>query len=235
MQLTRRGFLGALIGAAAGVAAAKVLPFAGEKPLLKGELGVIKDFVIVTDKPFNADPTGLTDSTQAFNDAIHAAREVRIPAGTYRVSGVIVDRNVTIKGAGADKTTLVCFGGKPGLHVKGDPDDPGMVYVAGLNLVGVEAGDGMLVQRKAHVDACRVQGFRDGVRIEAPTDKSAVYFATITNTCANDNERDGFSFGEGAVGNASIGCSAYFNGRYGFYVTPSKRTHGNSIYGAYAT
>lgn len=243
INMTRRGFLGAVLAGAATAVAAKVLP-ADPKPLLKGEVGVIRDFVIVTDKPYLADPTGMRDSTQAFQDAIRSgAKEIRVPAGRYNISGVVIDRNVTLKGEGPDKTTLVCFGGrvngydhKHGLHIKGEPGTGGIVAVSGLNLVGVGPGEaaGMMVQHKTLVDDCRVQGFHDGVRIESPTVDEGVYFATIRNTMAVGNERDGFSFGEGSVGNIAIGCSAYGNGRYGFYVPTTKRTYGNSIYGAYA-
>src|SRR6185437_10615217 len=63
------------------------------------------DIVSVTD--FDADPTGVSDSSTAFNAAVNASLSVYIPAGTYRLAsgGVTLRPGSTIKGAGMGAAT----------------------------------------------------------------------------------------------------------------------------------
>lgn len=68
--------------------------------------------IVVTNSPYNADPTGATDSTSAINSAITAAGNytaVYIPPGTYNVSGGLTFNRdvVTLRGAGPTQTILV--------------------------------------------------------------------------------------------------------------------------------
>lgn len=61
-------------------------------------------YISVTDAPYNADPTGATDSTQAIQNAVNAGESqgkgVWIPQGTYLVTSHILVNNVTLTGAG---------------------------------------------------------------------------------------------------------------------------------------
>jgi hypothetical protein len=76
--------------------------------------------VNVTQSPYNADDTGVNDSTTAIQNAINAAsaagESVYLPQGTYRVSAALTVDKVTIEGAGEWYTTLtgsnVEFAGK---------------------------------------------------------------------------------------------------------------------------
>lgn len=64
----------------------------------------------ITGPPFNADPTGVNDSSAALVNCISVAgsRIVWIPAGTYKISEPInLPSNITIQGAGMWFTTLV--------------------------------------------------------------------------------------------------------------------------------
>ena len=67
-------------------------------------------YINVTAAPYDADNTGVNDSTTAIQDAINAASAanegVYIPQGTYTVSQPIDVNNVTIEGAGEWYTTL---------------------------------------------------------------------------------------------------------------------------------
>ena len=64
----------------------------------------------VTQSPYNADDTGVNDSTQAIQNAINAAegsgKTVWIPQGTYTISSPLNVNNVTVAGAGEWYTTL---------------------------------------------------------------------------------------------------------------------------------
>ena len=67
-------------------------------------------YINATASPYNADPTGATDSTTALQNAINAASSagegLYIPAGTYQVNSPLNVDNVTIEGAGEWYTTL---------------------------------------------------------------------------------------------------------------------------------
>ncbi|SDE02532.1 Fibronectin type III domain-containing protein [Paenibacillus sp. UNCCL117] len=88
----------------------------GEQPLPTVVPGVA---VQVTDAPYNADPTGLQDSTAAIQQAIddvglQGGGVVYVPEGVYRIkpqagnaySLTIAHSGVVLRGAGADKTFL---------------------------------------------------------------------------------------------------------------------------------
>ena len=64
----------------------------------------------VTQSPYNADDTGVNDSTTALQNAINAAESsgqtVYLPQGTYTISQPLNVNNVTVEGAGEWYTTL---------------------------------------------------------------------------------------------------------------------------------
>jgi F5/8 type C domain/Pectate lyase superfamily protein/Abnormal spindle-like microcephaly-assoc'd, ASPM-SPD-2-Hydin len=69
-----------------------------------------------------ADPTGVADSTNAFNAAITAAGAggtVWIPSGTYDIPGHIIVNDVTVEGAGMWYSTIT--GTAPGFYGNGTP------------------------------------------------------------------------------------------------------------------
>ncbi len=71
-----------------------------------------------------ADPTGVNDSTTAFNNAIAAAGAggtVWIPPGTYNIPGHIIVNNVTVAGAGMWYSTIT--GTAPGFYGNGEPSN----------------------------------------------------------------------------------------------------------------
>ena len=70
-----------------------------------------------------ADPTGVNDSTNAFNAAITAAGSggtVWIPPGTYNIPGHIIVNNVTVEGAGMWYSTVT--GTAPGFYGNSAPN-----------------------------------------------------------------------------------------------------------------
>src|SRR5579875_1150144 len=73
-------------------------------------------YISVTSSPYNADPTGKTDSTTAIQNAINAGESqgkgVWIPQGTYLVTSHLIVNNVTLTGAGPWYTVLT--GAPPG-------------------------------------------------------------------------------------------------------------------------
>ena len=69
------------------------------------------NLIDVTKEPYKADKTGATDASGAIQKAIGDAKEkevVYLPAGRYRVDkGLGLKSNVTLRGAGPDKTVIM--------------------------------------------------------------------------------------------------------------------------------
>lgn len=78
-------------------------------------------FVDATQPPYNADKNGINDSTSAIQGALNACpanQFVYLPAGTYKVGQLTMNRdNVTLRGAGMDVTILRHQGGGSGILV----------------------------------------------------------------------------------------------------------------------
>ena len=88
-----------------------------------------KTLIDVTKEPYKADNTGATDAQPAIQKAIADAKEkevVYLPAGTYRVNKPIsmgYRKNITIRGAGQDKTIIMAYNTYNGaVDMGGDPD-----------------------------------------------------------------------------------------------------------------
>jgi hypothetical protein len=65
-------------------------------------------FTSVTSSPYNADPTGVNDSTAVFNNCISANANIWIPPGSYKITGAInLPSNKTLRGAGMWYSNLV--------------------------------------------------------------------------------------------------------------------------------
>ena len=84
-----------------------------------------------------ADPTGATDSTNAFNAAITAAGAggtVWIPPGTYNIPGHIIVNNVTVEGAGMWYSTVT--GTAPGFYGNSAPNPSTGVHLSNFAIFG---------------------------------------------------------------------------------------------------
>lgn len=117
-----------------GFAAAFVLP---SWPLVARPRGLVGD--------------GVADDTAALRRAIaEGANELRLPAGTYRVTGPIsIDRPMCIRGDGSSSTVI--------LHDGVAPRDTLEVRAAGVRLVGLHI-DGTGATAQSGVYALRVTG-----------------------------------------------------------------------------
>ena len=84
-----------------------------------------------------ADPTGVNDSTNAFNAAITAAGSggtVWIPQGTYNIPGHIIVNNVTVEGAGMWYSTVT--GTAPGFYGNSAPNASTNVHLSNFAIFG---------------------------------------------------------------------------------------------------
>jgi parallel beta-helix repeat protein len=97
-----------------------------------------------------ADPTGVSDSTTAFNNAIAAAGTggtVWIPPGTYNIPGHVMVNNVTVAGAGMWYSTIT--GTAPGFYGNSAPSPSTNVHLENFAISGN-------VQERC--DSCQVNG-----------------------------------------------------------------------------
>ena len=84
-----------------------------------------------------ADPTGVNDSTNAFNAAISAAGAggvIWIPPGTYNIPGHIIVNNVTVEGAGMWYSTVA--GTAPGFYGNSAPNPSSNVHLSNFAIFG---------------------------------------------------------------------------------------------------
>jgi hypothetical protein len=85
---------------------------------------------------YGADPTGVTDSTTAFQQAVNAAAggTVWIPAGTFKVTQHIIVNNVTVTGAGMWYSTVTGTG--VGFYGNYAPNPSTNVHLSNFAIVG---------------------------------------------------------------------------------------------------
>ena len=161
--------------------------------------------VSVTSK--GADPTGVADSTSAFNSAITAAGAggtVWLPPGTYNIPGHIAVNNVTIAGAGMWYSTVT--GTAPGFYGNSAPSPSTNVHLSNFAIFGN-------VQERC--DSCQVNGIggamssstvsniwiehdKVGAWMDGPMDHLTFSGMRIRNTTA-----DGINF-HGGVTNSTV-------------------------------
>src|SRR4051812_10402218 len=150
-----------------------------------------------------ADPTGAADSTSAFNAAISSAGSggtVWIPEGTYRIPGHLVLNNVTIKGAGMWRSTVV--GAAPGFYGNNAPGGSTGVHLADFAIFGdvQERNDGAQVNgiggalNNSTVDRLWIEHEKVGAWMDGPMTGLVLSGMRIRDTTA-----DGVNFHDGVT------------------------------------
>ncbi|MFL6121172.1 choice-of-anchor D domain-containing protein [Actinophytocola sp.] len=150
-----------------------------------------------------ADPTGAADATAAFNSAIAqagAGGTVWIPEGTFRIPGHLVLNNVTIRGAGMWRSTVV--GAAPGFYGNYAPNGSSGVHLADFAIFGdvQERNDGAQVNgiggalSNSTVDRVWIEHMKVGAWMDGP----------LTNLVFNgmrirDVTADGVNFHDGVT------------------------------------
>ncbi|WP_433380356.1 choice-of-anchor D domain-containing protein [Actinoplanes sp. CA-142083] len=166
-----------------------------------GALGQPSGSVSVTSK--GADATGAGDSTAAFNSAIQSAGAggtVWIPEGTFKVPGHIAVNNVTIKGAGMWRSTVV--GAAPGFYGNDAPNASTNVHLADFAIFGdvQERNDGAQVNAvggamsNSTVDRLWIEHLKVGAWMDGPMDNLVFSGMRIRNVTA-----DGVNFHKGVT------------------------------------
>jgi F5/8 type C domain/Abnormal spindle-like microcephaly-assoc'd, ASPM-SPD-2-Hydin len=167
-----------------------------------GALSQPSGSVSVTSK--GADPTGAADSTSAFNAAITAAGAggtVWIPEGTFKIPGHLVLNNVTIKGAGMWRSTIV--GSAPGFYGNYVPNGSSGVHLADFAIFGdvQERNDPAQVNgiggalSDSTVDRVWIEHEKVGAWMDGPMSNLVFSGMRIRDTTA-----DGINFHDGVTG-----------------------------------
>ncbi|MEN3308349.1 MAG: hypothetical protein V7603_4551 [Micromonosporaceae bacterium] len=148
-----------------------------------------------------ADPTGSADATAAFNSAISAAGAggtVWIPEGTFKIPGHLILNNVTIKGAGMWRSTVV--GAAPGFYGNYAPNASTGVHLADFAIFGdvQERNDGAQVNgiggalNNSTVDRVWIEHEKVGAWMDGPFTNLVFTGMRIRNVTA-----DGVNFHNG--------------------------------------
>ncbi|MFC7275708.1 choice-of-anchor D domain-containing protein [Paractinoplanes rhizophilus] len=166
-----------------------------------GALGQPSGSVSVTSK--GADPTGAADATAAFNSAIQSAGPggtVWIPEGTFKVPGHIAVNNVTIRGAGMWRSTVV--GAAPGFYGNDAPNASTNVHLADFAIFGdvQERNDGAQVNAvggamsNSTVERLWIEHLKVGAWMDGPMNNLVLTGLRIRNVTA-----DGVNFHKGVT------------------------------------
>jgi hypothetical protein len=166
-----------------------------------GALAQPSGSVSVTSK--GADATGAADSTAAFNSAISAAGAggtVWIPEGTFKIPGHLILNNVTIKGAGMWRSTVV--GAAPGFYGNNAPTGSTGVHLADFAIFAdvQERNDGAQVNgiggalNNSTVDRVWIEHEKVGAWMDGPMTNLVFSGMRIRNTTA-----DGINFHNGVT------------------------------------
>ncbi|MEV4263459.1 choice-of-anchor D domain-containing protein [Kribbella sp. NPDC049584] len=150
-----------------------------------------------------ADPTGAADSTAAFNSAIAAAGAggtVWIPEGTFKIPGHLILNNITIKGAGMWRSTVV--GAAPGFYGNYAPNASSGVHLADFAIFGdvQERNDGAQVNgiggalNNSTVDRVWIEHEKVGAWMDGPFTNLVMSGLRIRNVTA-----DGVNFHNGVT------------------------------------
>jgi hypothetical protein len=166
-----------------------------------GAIGQPAGSVSVTSR--GADPTGAADATSAFNSAISAAGPggtVWIPEGTFKIPGHLILNNVTIRGAGMWRSTVV--GAAPGFYGNYAPNGSSGVHLADFAIFGdvQERNDGAQVNgiggalSNSTVDRVWIEHMKVGAWMDGPLTNLVFSGMRIRNVTA-----DGVNFHNGVT------------------------------------
>ncbi|MGW6281237.1 choice-of-anchor D domain-containing protein [Kribbella sp. NPDC055071] len=150
-----------------------------------------------------ADPTGAADSTNAFNSAMAAAGSggtVWIPEGTFKIPGHLILNNITFKGAGMWRSTVV--GAAPGFYGNYAPNASTGVHLSDFAIFGdvQERNDGAQVNgiggalNNSTVDRVWIEHEKVGAWMDGPFTNLVMSGLRIRNVTA-----DGVNFHNGVT------------------------------------
>ena len=175
----------------------------------------------VTSPPYNADPTGVTDSTTAIQAAIDAAELVKgkvfIPIGTFKFTELTVEGNIEIAGANREGSILKKYGNYVGItathasyfHSFTLDSDGGADASDGIQITGASGGRWRMNN---------VTIFNQGaIGLYISTSNMGVFSALRVNGNGADGIKlDGVHDAPSVNHNSFVGINCGGNGEWGF-------------------
>lgn len=177
--------------------------------IIDGEIDNINDKIdkmgIINVKDFGAVGDGVTDDTQAINDAINAidnARVLYFPKGQYVISnGIEIDKKCIICGSGMDNSIIKYDGSGNALSLKANYSK-----ISNLGLIGNAQGIGLLIEAFfAVVDSVLITKFDTNIYIHNSVGVNVLnsYITTPSTTGIDINNEVSPDSGDHSI----IGCT----------------------------
>lgn len=202
---------------------------------------------------YGADPSGVSDSTTAFNSAIASgAKRIHVPAGTYKVTNLVIDQNIEFFGDGMENTIINCTTTTThGMVLKKNATLAGKTTIILRNFKLAYTGtgqpttanwSGIYIQARCRMENVYVRDFTNDGIFFAPSDAdeatnnvgtigNAIFFCALKNVWSKFNGRDGIWVRGGANANYFTNCDFSNNKRYGFHHSNNGfTTYGNTIF-----
>lgn len=189
---------------------------------------------------YGADNTGVSDATAAFNNAIASgAKRIHVPAGTYKVTNLVFNKNIEFFGDGRGNSIInITTTTTHGVDIVGDSSAPAervvIIRDVKFNYTGTgQAANkvGVWVRRKVFMTNVSIRGFTWHGIYFSPLDATAatnaagtkgtignaVFFARFDNVWSKYNGGDGCVVRMGANANTFINCDFSNNVGVGFH------------------
>tara|TARA_R110002126_G_scaffold164103_2_gene311991 strand:- start:887 stop:2236 length:1350 start_codon:yes stop_codon:yes gene_type:complete len=164
---------------------------------------------------FGADPTGVTESTAAFNAAIAQHKNVYVPTGTYLVDDVRILSGTNLFGDGYYASTLIQKNNAPAINIYSDPvafPAVGQILGASVENIGIQgktgatdAAFGMLAINGGAIFQTKIDIYTNGGKrgFESFCTGNAIFYCTFRMTVVNTTETsiviDGGTYNEYSI------------------------------------
>lgn len=184
---------------------------------------------------FDADSTGVTDSSTAFTNAIATGKAVLIPKGTYKINLSIVTGNVTLIGDGVGQTVLSPYTTGAVITINGDTNGAlANINISNLSIDGVnKTGHGISVINTADTHGCDYLNFFN-LNVSNCLNGLNVTGRSIWNKLYNCNfgsNKTGISVISAYATNEwnLVGCTTNNNDIHGLYLKSTETNVGAAI------
>jgi len=179
-------------------------------------------------KCFGATGDGVTDDTAAFVAATSAINNISVPAGTFLINSLDINRNISIAGSGRKSTKIIVasygtYTTTPyGILCRGSTNMSGLVSLSGaeIEVTSLQSGQvGVMITRKVHMSDIYVRGApRDGIYFRSVNaSNEAPFFCHLDKVWSKSNGRDGCRVTENCNANIFVHCQFDSNGAHGWH------------------
>lgn len=192
-------------------------------------------------KWFGAKGDGVTNDQTAFQNAIACADDIYVPAGTYVIDYLTIDRNIKLIGSGRPTTKITVQsystynGIAYGVLCRGYSSLSDVMQVSGMEVQidSAQSGQvGILVTRKTYMSDVYVHGApSDGLYFRSVNSSTeAPYFCRLDSVWSKNNGRDGCRVTENCNANLFLNCQFTNNTGHGWHQVAEGNGQPSAIY-----